>query len=97
MLALLLRWDGATVDTASNGNRALVLLQERHHEIILCDLHMPELDGPAFYDILTSQYPALRPQVIFLTGDTLRADNVSFLDHKLATESRPYGEARATR
>jgi len=79
-LARLLRRDGATVDTAANGDRALALLQERHYEVILCDLHMPELDGPAFYDILTSQYPSLRQRVIFLTGDTLRAERRAFLE-----------------
>ncbi len=79
-LALLFRRDGATVDTADNGNRALALLQERCYEVILCDLHMPELDGPTFYAILTSQYPALRSRVIFLTGDTLRADSLTFLE-----------------
>ena len=40
------------------------------YDVILCDLRMPELDGPAFYAILTRQYPALRQRVIFLTGDT---------------------------
>jgi CheY-like chemotaxis protein len=38
--------------------------------VILCDLHMPDLDGPAFYAILVRQYPTLRQRVIFLTGDT---------------------------
>jgi CheY-like chemotaxis protein len=79
-LALLLRRDGATVDTADNGHRALALLQERPYDVILCDLHMPDLDGPTFSAILTRQYPALRRRVIFLTGDTLRAESRMFLD-----------------
>jgi len=79
-LALLLRRDGATVDTADNGNCALALLQERCYDVILCDLHMPALDGPTFYAILTSQYPALCSRVIFLTGDTLCADSLTFLE-----------------
>jgi CheY-like chemotaxis protein len=78
-LAHLLRRDGATVDTASNGNRALALLQERRYDVILCDLHMPDLDGPAFYDILASQYPYLCLRVIFLTRDTWNADSTAFL------------------
>jgi CheY-like chemotaxis protein len=79
-LALLLRRDGATVDTAANGQRALTLLQERCYDVILCDLHMPELDGPTFYAIRRSQYPHLRSRVIFLTGDTLRADRRTFVE-----------------
>jgi CheY-like chemotaxis protein len=68
-LAGLLRRDGYLVGTASNGRHALAQLQERPYDVILCDLRMPELDGPAFYAILTWQYPALRQRVIFLTGD----------------------------
>ena len=66
----LLRRDGHSVGTADNGHGALALLQERRYDVIVCDLHMPELDGPAFYAILARQYPALRQRVNFLTGDT---------------------------
>jgi CheY-like chemotaxis protein len=79
-LALLLRRDGYTVATAGNGNLALARLQEQRYDVVLCDVHMPELDGPAFYAILRSQYPYLRQRVIFLTGDTLRADSTAFLE-----------------
>ncbi len=79
-LARLLHRDGPTVETAENGHRALTLLQERSYDVVLCDLHMPALDGPTFYAILTSQYPSLRQRVIFLTGDTLRADSLTFLE-----------------
>ncbi len=75
----LLRRDGYRVDTASNGRYALLQLQERPYDVILCDLHMPDLDGPAFYAILARQYPALRQRVIFLTGDTRGSANKTFL------------------
>jgi CheY-like chemotaxis protein len=75
----LLRRDGYLVGTASNGRHALAQLQERPYDVILCDLRMPELDGPAFYAILTRQYPALRQRVIFLTGDTGGEDSSTFL------------------
>jgi CheY-like chemotaxis protein len=75
----LLRRDGYRVDTASNGRSALLQLQERPYDVILCDLHMPDLDGPAFYAILVRQYPALRQRVIFLTGDTRGSANKTFL------------------
>ena len=75
----LLRRDGYRVGTASNGQHALTQLQEQPYDVILCDLHMPELDGPAFYAILARHYPALRQRVIFLTGDTLGVANRMFL------------------
>jgi CheY-like chemotaxis protein len=74
-----LRRDGYRVDTASNGRDALLQLQERPYDVILCDLHMPGLDGPAFYAILVRQYPALRQRVIFLTGNTRESANKTFL------------------
>jgi two-component system NtrC family sensor kinase len=69
-LAGLLRRDGYHVGTASNGRHALAQLQAQPYDVILCDLRMPELDGPAFYALLMRQYPALRQRVIFLTADT---------------------------
>jgi CheY-like chemotaxis protein len=78
-LAGLLRRDGYRVGTASNGRHALARLQEQPYDVIVCDLRMPELDGPAFYATLTQQYPALRQRVIFLTGDTGGEDNRTFL------------------
>ena len=78
-LAGLLRRDGYLVGTASNGHHALAQLQERHYDVILCDLHMPDLDGPAFYAILVRQYPVLRQRIIFLTGNTKGSANRTFL------------------
>ena len=40
-LTALLRRDGHSVDTAANGQLALVQLQERLHDLILSDLRMP--------------------------------------------------------
>ena len=68
-LTRLLRREGYGVGTARNGRQALAQLQAQPYDVIVCDLRMPELDGPAFYAILTQQYPAWRQRVIFLTGD----------------------------
>jgi CheY-like chemotaxis protein len=78
-LAQLLRRDGYTVEAAANGQHALAQLQTQRYDLILCDLHMPVLDGPAFYALLTQQYPALRQRVIFLTGNTGGAASRAFL------------------
>ena len=48
--------------------------------MILCDLRMPDLDGPDCYALLGRQYPSLRQRVIFLTGDTLSTDSTAFLE-----------------
>ena len=78
-LSGLLRRDGYVVGTARNGRYALAQLQAQPYDVIVCDLRMPELDGPAFYNLLTRQYPALRQRVIFLTGDSGGEANRTFL------------------
>jgi len=78
-LTRLLQRDGYVVETAGNGRHGLAALQMKRYDVILCDLHMPDVDGPAFYAILGRQYPALRQRVIFLTGDTRGAANKTFL------------------
>jgi two-component system NtrC family sensor kinase len=78
-LTRLLRRDGHTVDTASNGRTALARLQERPYDLILSDLRMPELDGSGLYQAL-EQYPKLRQRFVFLTGDTVSHETMTFFE-----------------
>jgi CheY-like chemotaxis protein len=79
-LVRLLRRDGYMVETADNGEQALVRLSEHAYDLLLCDLRMPDLDGATFYGRLLLQQPALARRVIFLTGDTLNAESMAFLE-----------------
>jgi signal transduction histidine kinase/ActR/RegA family two-component response regulator len=78
-LAYLLNRDGYTVNTASNGRLALEKIEERGYDLILCDLRMPELDGPGLYRELEQRAPDLLKRIIFLTGDTLSSETSLFL------------------
>jgi signal transduction histidine kinase len=78
-LAYLLNRDGYTVNTASNGRLALEKIEERTYDLILCDLRMPEMDGPGLYRELERCAPYLIKRVIFLTGDMLNSETSSFL------------------
>src|SRR5262245_47480274 len=80
-LARLLCRDGYRVETVVDGQRALAKLQAAPYDLLLCDLRMPELDGPALYDLLRQQFPHRCPHVIFLTGDTLEPASMAFLAH----------------
>jgi len=51
-LAHLLRRSGHTVETAAIGRLALAQCQDQDCELILCDLRVPKLDGPGFYQEL---------------------------------------------
>jgi two-component system NtrC family sensor kinase len=79
-LAHLLRRDGHRVETAANGRLALIQIQEKAFDLILCDLRMPQLDGPGLYRELEARQPHLLRHMIFLTGDTLSAETKKFLD-----------------
>jgi CheY-like chemotaxis protein len=79
-LTRLLQRDGHTVETATNGQEALALLQEGFYDLILCDLLMPTLDGQTLYGLLQQQLPALCQRMVFLTGDTLSPDSMLFVE-----------------
>jgi PAS domain S-box-containing protein len=90
-LAHLLRRDGHTVDTAANGQLALTKLPTQAYDLILCDLRMPELDGPGLYQALQQHYPHLLRRVIFLTGDTLSEEARMFLEQtEVPRLSKPF-------
>jgi CheY-like chemotaxis protein len=97
-LARLLRRDGHYVDTADNGRQALSILQTREYDLILCDLRMPDLDGPGLYRAIEAHQPHLLPRFIFLTGDTLSPDASSFLEQAGAPRLvKPFSAAEGRR
>ena len=77
-LTQLLHRDGHTIDTAANGRLALAHLQGRSYDLILCDLRMPELDGPGLYRALEQHASPLCQRFIFLAGDTLSPEVATF-------------------
>jgi CheY-like chemotaxis protein len=97
-LAHLLRRDGHTVDIAANGRLALTQLQAQTYDVILCDLRMPELDGPGLYQALQHQHPHLLQCVIFLSGDTLSTDARTFLEQsEVPRLNKPFRAAEVRR
>ncbi len=97
-LAYVLSRSGHAVETAANGRLALAKLSERAFDLILCDLRMPELDGPGFYQELAQRYPQLLPRIIFLTGDTLSPEARAFLERAGVTRlHKPFRAAEVRR
>ena len=97
-LARLLRRDGHTVETVVNGRLALARLEARAYDLILCDMRMPELDGPSLYRLLERQQPHLCQRFIFLTGDTLEPATQAFLEASgVPCLTKPFTSAEARR
>jgi CheY-like chemotaxis protein len=97
-LPRLLQRDGHTIDTAANGRLALAMLQERSYDLILCDLRMPELDGPGLYRALEQQQPQLCRRFLFLTGDTLSPEVQAFLAQSgVPRLTKPFNAAEVRR
>jgi len=97
-LAYLLGRDGYVVDTASNGRVAMEKLAQRVYDLILCDLRMPELDGPGLYREVEQHAPPLLHRIVFLTGDTLSSETRVFLDRAdMPYLSKPFRAADVRR
>jgi signal transduction histidine kinase len=71
---------GFLVTRAADGEEGLARLRERTFDVIVCDLRMPRLDGPAFYRAIAASSPPLARRVIFVTGDVAGTDAERFLE-----------------
>jgi PAS domain S-box-containing protein len=79
-LADMLADAGHRVDVAASGAAALAHLSGGGYDLVVSDLRMPDLDGPALYRALLARDPGWRDRVIFTTGDTLSEAALAFLD-----------------
>lgn len=71
---------GFVVTRAADGEEGLARLREKTFDVIICDLRMPRLDGPAFYRAIAASSPALARRVIFVTGDVAGTEAERFLE-----------------
>jgi two-component system chemotaxis response regulator CheY len=69
MLDLALRHEGYAVIPAENGQQALECLEERVPNLILLDLAMPEMDGPALAAELERRADLPRLPIIVMSAD----------------------------
>ena len=58
--------EGYEVDVAANGERGLTLTREKHYDLILTDLKMPDMDGMEFLMTMKEMQPEAK--VIMITG-----------------------------
>ncbi|ABC99813.1 histidine kinase [Synechococcus sp. 65AY6Li] len=81
VIRLMLERLGYQPDIVANGLEALQALQLRAYDLVLMDLHMPELDGLAATRRIRSELPPERqPRILALTAD-------AFLESRAAAEA----------
>lgn len=71
LLAELLTGMGFRCEMVHDGAAAQARLRQRDYDAILCDVRMPEVDGPALFAWLGETKPYLRERIAFVTADTL--------------------------
>lgn len=61
--------DEARITQACDGREALNLLQQRHFDVVICDVQMPRLSGTDLFRQLLSIAPEAAANFIFCTGN----------------------------
>ena len=91
LVADVLREEGHQVDTVLDSPEGLARVARTHYDLIICDLRMPRLDGPAFYDALVRGGSSAQHRILFITGDTLGPHTAEFLrSHQLPYLAKPF-------
>ncbi len=76
----VLREEGHDAEAALDSQEGLTRISRNHYDLVICDLRMPRLDGPAFYDALVRAGSPIRNRILFTTGDTLAPRTVEFVE-----------------
>jgi CheY-like chemotaxis protein len=83
---------GYITDHAANGEEALRQLPAHAYDLILCDLQMPTMDGPAFYREVQQRFPDAASRIVFMTAHQNLDEFVPFLKEVRAPVlQKPFG------
>jgi len=83
--------EGHHVEAANDAHEGLNRLSRGSFDAIICDLRMPRLDGPGFYESLVRSGNPIKDHILFVTGDTLAKSTRDFLEpRKLPFLEKPF-------
>jgi DNA-binding response OmpR family regulator len=77
LLKHFLTSEGHAVDTAENGKIGVKLTELHHYDLVISDMHMPEMDGIEVITAIKAKSPATR--IIVLSGGSARFDTSNLL------------------
>ena len=79
------------MEAVLDSQEGLTRLSRSRYDLVVCDLRMPRLDGPAFYDALVRGGSVMQRRIIFVTGDTAAPRTPEFLArHDLPYLAKPF-------
>ncbi len=70
---------GYLVQSARDGDEALLMLRTGDFHVVVCDLRLPGVDGTRLYEMMVDERPHLARRFIFITGDTVSPETRDFL------------------
>ena len=76
----VLREEGHQLEAVLDSQEGLTRISRNEYDLVVCDLRMPRLDGPAFYDALVRAGSSAHQRILFVTGDTLAPRTLDFLE-----------------
>jgi signal transduction histidine kinase/CheY-like chemotaxis protein len=76
----VLKEEGHRAEAVLDSQEGLTLLSRNQYDLVICDVRMPRLDGPAFYDALVRTGSPVRDRILFTTGDMLAPRTIQFLE-----------------
>lgn len=87
----VLREEGHQVEAVLDSQEGLTRISRTNFDLVICDLRMPRLDGPAFFEALVAAGSPVQKRIIFITGDTLAPRTMEFLEpHGLPYLAKPF-------
>jgi len=76
----ILKADGHEVAAAVNGDEALKLVDRQPFDLVVSDIKMPEVDGPALYEELKKRNSPLVSRMLFVSGDLMNGLTLKFVE-----------------
>ncbi|BBD57622.1 multi-sensor hybrid histidine kinase [Nostoc sp. HK-01] len=77
---LMLQKIGYQADVVADGREVIQALQRQPYDVVLMDIHMPEMDGLETSQIISQQWEAsTRPYIIAITANAMRGDREACL------------------
>lgn len=77
---------GFSVDVVADAREALVACDDRHYDVVICDLKMPNMEGDELFRVCEQRHPEIARGFIFLSGSF----DPPKLSHLGALTGQPY-------